>query len=176
MPADDVPAMHDSMPREIPWHRQRWPWLLMLGPGIVVVAGIITLWLAVASDDGLVADDYYKRGLAINRTLARADRAAELGMAATVDVDSAGRARVALRARDRAALPVAIRLAVLHPTRAGADHRAVLVRGPDGDYVGSIAPLTSGRWLVAVETDDWRLPIVEVDGLVRAVRVTSGAR
>ena len=40
--------------------------------------GLITLWLAITSFDGLVADDYYKQGLAINQTLARADAAQEL--------------------------------------------------------------------------------------------------
>ena len=23
-----------------PWHAQRWPWLLMLGPAVVLVAGV----------------------------------------------------------------------------------------------------------------------------------------
>ncbi len=77
-----------------PWYRDRWPWLLIAGPGIVVVAGFVTLWLAIASDDGLVADDYYKRGLAINRVLERTQRAAALGLLATVDVDAGGSARV----------------------------------------------------------------------------------
>ena len=26
-----------------PWYREPWPWLLMLGPAVVVVAGFITL-------------------------------------------------------------------------------------------------------------------------------------
>ena len=51
------------------WYREPWPWLLMMGPAIVIVAGFYTLWLAIQSNDGLVADDYYKRGLAINQTL-----------------------------------------------------------------------------------------------------------
>ena len=53
-----------------PWYRHAAPWLLMAGPAIVVVASFVTLWLAVASDDGLVSADYYQRGLNINRTLA----------------------------------------------------------------------------------------------------------
>ena len=64
-----------------PWYRQRWPWLLMLGPAIVVVAGISTAVIALETDDGLVADDYYKRGLGINQTLERASRSA--GVAAS---------------------------------------------------------------------------------------------
>ena len=40
-----------------PWYKDRWPWILMAGPAVVVVAGFITLWLAISSDDGLVSDD-----------------------------------------------------------------------------------------------------------------------
>jgi hypothetical protein len=39
-----------------PWYRHRWPWLLMLGPAIVVVAGIATAAIAVATADTLVSD------------------------------------------------------------------------------------------------------------------------
>ena len=52
-----------------PWYRHPWPWLLMAGPAIVVVAGFLTLGFAIQSFDGLVADDYYKEGKAINMTL-----------------------------------------------------------------------------------------------------------
>ena len=80
-----------------PWYRQRWPWLLMLGPAIVVVAGIVTAVIAIETDDGLVADDYYKRGLAINQTLERAARTAALGLTATVDIAADGVVVVVLR-------------------------------------------------------------------------------
>lgn len=169
-------VMSEAAPRTTPWHRQRWPWLLMLGPAIAVVASFLSLWFAATTEDGLVADDYYKRGLAINRKLERADRAAALGVAATVDVDATGNARVALSANDAAALPVSVRLSVLHPTREGFDHRGELVRGPDGTYVGQVTPIAPGRWLVAVETDEWRLPVVETNGAVRAVRLVAGAQ
>ncbi|MFO1323214.1 MAG: FixH family protein [Burkholderiales bacterium] len=164
--------------RPAPWYRQRWPWLLMAGPAIVVVAGFWTLWVAIDSDDGLVADDYYKRGLAINRTLERSDRAAALGLSAVVDVDDAGRARVALSSavRDNVAIPVTVRLSLVHPTRAGHDRRGELVRGPDGDYVGSVPAGEATRTLVIVETDHWRLPTVEVAGPLRGVRIDAGAR
>lgn len=160
-----------SAPR--PWYRHRWPWLLMAGPFVVVVAGFATLWLAVTSDDGLVADDYYKKGLAINRTLERTQRAAALGLEAVVDVDPAGVVRVTLAsgAGDGSARPTAVRLIVVHPTRSGQDRRADLVVGPDRAYVGRVEPLPAGRWRVSVETDDWRLPPVEVAGNVRGVRV-----
>jgi hypothetical protein len=40
----------------------------------------VTAYLAVVSNDGLVEDDYYKQGLAVNQRTARAQRAAELGI------------------------------------------------------------------------------------------------
>lgn len=166
-----------ARPSSVPWYRHRWPWLLMLGPAIVVVAGFFTLWLAVTSDDGLVADDYYKRGLGINRTLARTERAAALRLSARVDVDATGSVHVVLVSPDRdpATMPASIRLLITHPTRAGFDRRTNVLRGPDGSYSGHVEPGGAGRWLVIVETDDWRLPAVEATGAIRDIRLGIGA-
>ena len=40
----------------LPWYRHRWPWILMAGPAIVVVAGIATAVIAVATADTIVTD------------------------------------------------------------------------------------------------------------------------
>jgi len=71
--------MHNAAQQIPPWYREPWPWLLMAGPVAVIFAGIATVWLAVVSSDGLVVDDYYKQGLAINQTLERGALAARLG-------------------------------------------------------------------------------------------------
>ncbi|MBV5267272.1 MAG: FixH family protein, partial [Burkholderiaceae bacterium] len=62
----------------LPWYREPWPWILMSGPFIVVVAGFITAYLAVISNDGLVSDDYYKQGLTVNQRTERDQRAITL--------------------------------------------------------------------------------------------------
>lgn len=54
----------------------------MAGPGIVVIAGTITAYLAVVSNDGLVVDDYYKQGLAVNQVMERNQRAEQIGLQA----------------------------------------------------------------------------------------------
>src|SRR6185436_2024002 len=93
-----------------PWYREPWPWLLMSGPAIVIVAGFYTLWLAIQSDDGLVADDYYKRGLAINQTLSRTQHAEQLALGATVEFrDSSARIQVRVTGAARG-MPPALRL------------------------------------------------------------------
>ena len=108
-----------------PWHREPWPWILMAGPAIVIVAGCVTLWLAVNSDDGLVADDYYKRGLAINQTLSRGQAARDLGLSAEVVIsDETGLISVTMQGADH--LPDELNLRLVHPTRAVADQKLVL--------------------------------------------------
>ena len=46
-------------------------WMIIMIPFSAVVMGGVMLTLAVSSDDGLVTDDYYRKGLQINRTLER---------------------------------------------------------------------------------------------------------
>ncbi len=145
-----------------PWYRQRWPWLLIAGPAIVVVAAIVTLLLAVASDDGVIADDYYKRGLVINKELERTRKAEAMHLGAVLDVAGDGALRLALAGFESGvAGPPAVRVKFAHATRAGFDRMATLAQGPDGNYAGNITPLPPGRWLITVETDDWRMPMAE---------------
>jgi hypothetical protein len=160
-----------------PWYRHRWPWLLMAGPAIVVVAGAVTIWLAVKSDDGLVADDYYKQGLAINQVIGRAERAAALALKATVSIAADGRVRAELAGGGTAdAAPETISLLLVHPTRAGGDMRTVLHRGTDGAYEGRLAPPAPGRWRMILESATWRLPAAEIEGLPATVAIAAQAR
>lgn len=52
-----------------PWWKHGYVWLVISGPAIVVVAGFVTLWLAISQPDPVLAEDYYQRGLDINKTL-----------------------------------------------------------------------------------------------------------
>ena len=135
-----------------PWYREPWPWILMAGPAVVVVASIFTAWLAVRSNDGLVVDDYYKQGLAINRTLKRSDVAARLGIRAELHLVH-GHVRVLLSGVGGSAL----QLRLVHPTRAGMDQRVKLNMVRPGVYEGELAPARAGRWYVVLEQQDWRL-------------------
>jgi uncharacterized protein len=54
-----------------PWWKHGLVWLLISGPAVVVVAGVITFWIALGSPDPVVTEDYYRKGLEINQQLAR---------------------------------------------------------------------------------------------------------
>lgn len=142
-----------------PWYREPWPWLVMLGPAVVVVAGLFTAYLAVVTNDGLVEDDYYKQGLAINQRTARDQRAADLGIVADLVLGGAGdRIRVLLRAHPGTRLPEALALRITHPTRAGSDQSITLHAEGGGVYMGTLLPL-HGRWRIALEDpqQEWLL-------------------
>jgi len=138
-----------------PWYCEPWPWLLMLGPALVIVAAGFTAWLAISSADGLVADDYYKQGLAINRELARDSLAAKQGLHATARFEHE-EIRVEL-GKGPADPPAALTLNLLHPTRAGLDRNITLLRQANGEYAGRMTAPAPGRWRVTIEQRDWRL-------------------
>ena len=138
------------------WFQESLVWLVVGLPLSAVVAGFLTLWLAVRSADGLVVDDYYREGLAINRELARDQRASALGLKARIEL-TARRLDVALVAADPASLPARIDVQLLHPTRAGLDRRLVLNATAPGRYGTELSPLAAGDWHVLVTQADWRL-------------------
>ena len=141
-----------------PWYREPWPWILMSGPLIVVVAGIITTWIAYTKGDSLVTDDYYRKGLAAQQTLASSAQAETYGLQAAMRL-AGDQVRVELTARDAGFVaPASLQVTLSHPTRAGLDQTRTLVREGD-QYRGQLHLPQSGHWLLLIEdeTQHWRL-------------------
>ena len=141
-----------------PWYREPWPWFLMSGPIIVIIAALTSAWIAIKSSDGLVSEDYYKQGLAAGETLARSRHAAQMGITAGLRM-SEDSVSVRLSAEQAAmTMPASLHVTLSHPTRAGIDQKSVLLR-QGGAYVGKLNLPASGHWLVVIEDDarTWRL-------------------
>jgi hypothetical protein len=140
-----------------PWYKEPWPWFLAGLPAVVVVASFFTLYVAVRSDDGLVAENYYTQGLAINRVLDMQKRATDLGMQAQLRQEG-GRLVLALSATRELTFPPQIHLSFLNPARAGSD-QTVLLRRVNGDYVADMPHLRDGRWNLKLEDEGgiWQL-------------------
>ncbi len=61
--------MTEPTVRSGPWWQYGLVWLIIAGPVLVVLAALFTAWLAVRTPDPVVEEDYYRRGLEINRLL-----------------------------------------------------------------------------------------------------------
>ncbi len=72
---------HSTLDSNAPWWKFGHVWLVLAGPAIVVVASFITFYLAVTRPDPVVTEDYYRKGLEINRTLDAQAGAASLAPA-----------------------------------------------------------------------------------------------
>lgn len=141
-----------------PWFREPWPWILAAGPFIVVIAALYTAWLAVVSNDGLVTDDYYRKGLSANQTIARSEQATKMGLVAGVRI-AGDTLSVSLQASDTSfVMPPTLAVTISHPTRAGLDQSRVLVRSGEL-YSGEVRLPAAGHWLVLLEDErkTWRL-------------------
>jgi hypothetical protein len=148
-------ALNGKQPK--PWYREPWPWFLMSLPATAVIAGGITIWLAVSSSDGLVVGDYYKEGLAINQTLARDEQARLLGLTARLDVAN-GRIQLTLLGKLQTP-PAMLVLHLTHPTRAGQDHTLRMMHLGAGRYHAAMPALPNGKWHAQLEDPNgkWRL-------------------
>ncbi len=60
---------NSSQPMGQPWWKFGHVWLIVAGPAIVIVAGFVTLYLAVRTPDPVISKDYYREGIEINKTL-----------------------------------------------------------------------------------------------------------
>lgn len=139
------------------WYRVPMVWLLIALPLSAVAGGFTTLWLALRSNDGLVVDDYYRRGLEINRDLDRDRAAAVRGITATVHIDDARRfARIELNIPN-ARLHTPLRVQLLHATRQGFDRHFSVMRAADGAYHVPLKGLAPGHYYVQLAAGDWRL-------------------
>lgn len=139
-----------------PWYRERWPWLLAIMPTVAVIAGSTTLWLAIKSNDGLVVDDYYKEGQAINQLKERDDLTRSLGISAQL-LSKAGIVQVLVSGHVPNPEGKLI-LKIIHPTHAGDDHEIILKQA-GGSYYGQLPELTAAKYHLQLtpEQGNWRL-------------------
>lgn len=141
-----------------PWYREHYLWLVLFFPAVAVIGGFHMLYLAISSYDGLVVDDYYKRGLEINRALERDRKAAAYELAADITLNPAlEEITIRLTANANFNHPVRIEVALLHATRAGLDRRLKLRNTQKNIYQGNLPALGPGKWYAHIWQDDWRV-------------------
>lgn len=149
-----------------PWYKEPWPWLLMAGPAIVVVAGLTTYYIANTHGDTLVSDDYYKEGKNIELQLGRDQEAVNRHIRAQILVSpGSDQAKVFISGKFNP--QETIKLLWLHPTQKQWDQAVTLKRdegvpmsGDKVTYSAAFKPLhPSNHWYVRVEDEkqQWRV-------------------
>ncbi len=173
-----------STPRPPPWYREPLVWMVLAVPATAVIMGAVMLVLASATWDGLVAGDYYRRGMQINRSLARDAEATRRGLEAAVSFPAPGIVRVRLTGPDGAqgaagegrgqegrhegggahldgaqgaAGGVRLELRFARAARAGADVMVAMTPEAGGGWWGRLPTLPPGKWYVELGNEEWRL-------------------
>jgi hypothetical protein len=116
----------------------------MSGPLVVVLASMVTVWLALKSDDGVVAGDYYKRGLLVNQRLP-AVAAPQEKVATHIGFIGDEMTVVVVDGETSAE---SLRVTLVHPA-SGTRQQLTLMRDGDGAYSGVAPPGPAGAWTVA---------------------------
>ena len=141
-----------------PWYKQFWPWFIIALPASVVVAGLTTVYIAFNNADTLVNDNYYKDGLAINRTLEQDARARDLGLEAQVRFDTATGEVFVTVAGDAGDAP--LELLLLHPVDAHRDRQVLLTALAGGRYRADLDSFPRHRYYLRLQPTGgghWRL-------------------
>jgi hypothetical protein len=153
----------DPTQKEI-WWKQPWPWIILAMLGSVVVASMVTIFIAVKTQDSLVDSDYTKAGKSINLRLEKDQKAERLGinirLVAKASPDGYSLITASYKAADSAAgRPKFLRLNLSHPTLANRDVSIALILRETGDYRAQVTDLMSAHWHYSIEDPDaqWRV-------------------
>lgn len=146
------------------WYKEPWPWILMSGPIIVVIAALVTMYIAKTHGDSVVNDDYYKDGKHINLQMARDQVAFDRNIHAQVLVgQQLDQAKIFIRGQIEANEP--IKLTWIHPTQKEWDESVDLqqsqgIQSADGNIVYTVSfPQLhpSNYWYVRLENSQWKI-------------------
>lgn len=162
----DTSLLQPKKKRDI-WYQEPWLLLVVGGPLIVVFASIFTGILAWRGSDKVVAEDYYKQGLMINKDLLRDAKARELQLSALLTLDLvAGRLKMTVSANKD--LPETVQVSLASSAKGVASvteiiRRLTMKQTRPGEYEGDLnlpsnLSMTATKLLhVKVETSEWRL-------------------
>ena len=148
-------------PESQKWFRNPMVWLVIFFPSLAVVAGIATLFIAIDTEDSLVDDNYYKKGLEINRVIALDNKAKSLGLNALANINTLnGKVSIGISSEKPQTLPSSLLFKLTHRTRTGLDQQTHLnLSAKTGKFEGYLKPpIIKGRWTVNLQSEDqWRL-------------------
>ncbi len=140
-----------------PWYRVPVVWLVIGIPVTSVVVTLSIVWISIVSFDGLIVDDYYRKGLEVNRDLMRDKNAHSINLSGLITVRNK-KLDLVLEADSNETFPEQLELGFYHPTVSKRDVISALSQYESGHYRGSLPnELRYGKWIVSTGTSNWRL-------------------
>tara|TARA_B100000446_G_scaffold183952_1_gene205022 strand:+ start:5816 stop:6319 length:504 start_codon:yes stop_codon:yes gene_type:complete len=153
-----------------PWYRHPYLWLAMLLPASAVVAGLVTLYIAIVNADSPVVDEWYKEGRGINRSMEQEHLAARLGIGLELSQVGAG-IQARLVSETAIPLPENITVTLRHPTLADRDTTIELFQVDSNHYRADGVLPADGRRKATVTASGghWRLyqTVITGDGTLQ---------
>lgn len=139
-----------------PWYKQFWPWFLIVLPLSSVIAGITTVIIANNTTDSMVVDDYYKDGLAINESLAKQQKAKQLGIQASLSFEQD---KVIVALDSGATIGDSLFVNFQHSTLSTRDFKVALTKDGKGRYYSQLQHDIDGSWFVRLYPyqEDWEI-------------------
>lgn len=148
------------------WYKEPWVWFVISGPSLVVCAALYTAFLAYKGADKVVAEDYYKQGLMVNKDIRRDANARERKMSADMRFDS-DTGNITIKVESDVALPSTLLLSIAESSVSSSVNelirRGTLLQVTPGIYQLSFPQPTAMErnriaiWHIKIEASDWRL-------------------
>ncbi|MGF1702541.1 FixH family protein [Photobacterium makurazakiensis] len=140
-----------------PWYKQFWPWFVFAIPATSIVYSLTIVYIFSQNQVDLVAEDYYKKGKAINLDLSRLRVADALALKAQIAVDG-DNIEVNFNKGDLESNPN-LRVTFTHRTLPDQDFTQMVSGDLSGNYRFNSAVALTGPWFVELEPfdGDWML-------------------
>lgn len=143
-----------------PWYKQFWPWVLICLPLSVVIASIVTVYIAVSGQSDMIVDDYYKKGKGINLELSRYQEAVNRNLAFELHVTDTAINIVSL---NKSMTDPQLTLRFIHATLADKDFTVKVVKISADTYQVAIPKqFQASKWTIFLEdlAGNWRVRYV----------------
>lgn len=142
-----------------PWYKQFWPWFIIAIPGSSVIVGVVMITLALQDTGGLVREDWYKEGMAINQRLDKQNKAKTAGIKGSFTF-SGDENIISLRMDniDHAKESV-LTLELVHPTLKQRDMSVQLYLTPQNTYFAKLEQTPAGLYYAQLrsEAGQWEI-------------------
>ncbi|HVK98425.1 MAG TPA: FixH family protein [Dongiaceae bacterium] len=136
-----------------PWYKQFWPWFIIAIPASSVIVGTVMIVLAMQDPGGLVREDWYKEGMAINQRLDKQNKAKAAGIKAYFSFSTAENV-ISLRVDNiDPQQESTLTLELVHPTQAQHDQTVQLYRTPQNTYFAKLEQTPSGFYYVQLRSE-----------------------